>query len=195
MSSGADPPEMRFDFRESLFDGRAIRRVGWQEEQFTATGLDELSHARSFMDAQIVQHHDLSSGETWGQEVFDICFKGQGIDGPLDDHAGSDALERQGGQQRRIFPAVARHAAMGALTFRSAGIPWSQRDVGATFIHYYQALGIHLLHLLAPVDSLVLTPLAGCQRLFLRVQPTRLMARLIVAVLTLTPWLCSHRWQ
>jgi hypothetical protein len=38
-----------------------------------------------------------------------------------------------------------------------------------------------------PLDSFFFTTFSGTQRLFLRVQPMRLMARLIVAVLTATP--------
>jgi hypothetical protein len=59
-------------------------------------------------------------------------------------------------------------------------------------IHDHQASGVHLLHLLAPGGSLLLTAFTGTQRLFLRVQPMRLIASLIVEVLTSTPCVCSH---
>jgi hypothetical protein len=43
--------------------------------------------------------------------------------------------------------------------------------------------------------SVFLAAFTGCQRFFFRVQPMRLMARLMVAVLTRTPCVCSHSRQ
>ena len=60
MRSGSHTTQKRFEFGEGFFTGRGIRRRGRQEEQFTTSFLDELAYARSFMDAHIVQHHDLS---------------------------------------------------------------------------------------------------------------------------------------
>src|SRR5258708_4806959 len=58
-----------------------------------------------------------------------------------------------------------------------------------------QELPIQGLHLRSPACSFCVVAFDGCQRFFLRVQPTRLIARLIVAVLTCTPCVCSHSRQ
>jgi hypothetical protein len=83
MGPGTHASQKGFELGEGFFDGSIIRRVGRQEEQFTATRLDELTHARPFMGAEIIEHHDLSSRQTGSQDLFDVGFKGQCIDGPL----------------------------------------------------------------------------------------------------------------
>ncbi len=84
---------------------------------------------------------------------------------------------------------------MSPLSSRGPGIQRSQRDVGATFIHKDEPVRIQWLHLLPKARSLFLAAFTGSQRFFFRVQPRRLMARLMVAVLTRTPCVCSHSRQ
>ncbi len=53
MRPGADPSQKGFELGEGFFARRVIGRVGWQEEELTTPCLDELTHARAFMGAQI----------------------------------------------------------------------------------------------------------------------------------------------
>src|SRR5207248_2782355 len=68
----------------------------------------------------------------------------------------------------------------------------SQTNVGATLIDDDELSGVQVLDLFSPSCSCLLVAFRGTQRLFFRVQPSRLIARLIVDVLTCTPW-CSFQ--
>lgn len=91
---GPDPSQKGFELGEGFFDRGEIRRIGRQEEQLTAAGLDELSYPLPFVHTQIVQHHDLARHQARSQKVFDLRFKDPRIHGPLDEHRGAHALER-----------------------------------------------------------------------------------------------------
>src|SRR5438552_6669569 len=157
--------------------------------------LDELTYSRSFVRAQIVQDHDLPRCQTGQQDLLEVDLKGRRIGRSFQKHRGSHALHRQRGEQGRVLATVARHAAVCSLSSWSSGIPWSQPDIGATFIDKHEPLGIQWLHLLPKARSLFFAAFTGCQCFFFRVQPRRLMARLMVALLTRTPYVCSHSRQ
>ena len=108
MRSGPETTQECLDLGEGLFNGRVIGRIGWQEERLTAMRLDELAHLCPFMNAQIVQHHDLPSRQTGGQDLFHIGFRGHDIDRSLDDYRGTDAGKRQRSEEGRMFPTIAR---------------------------------------------------------------------------------------
>jgi hypothetical protein len=55
---------------------------------------------------------------------------------------------------------------MRSLPFGGSSIQRSERNVGAAFIHDHQAFGVHLLHLLTPLDSLFLTTFTGTRAVF-----------------------------
>lgn len=157
--------------------------------------LDEVTHPRSFVCAQIVHDHDLPRCQTGQQDLLEVDLKGSRIGRAFQKHGGSQAFHGQRREQGRVLATVARHAAVCPLSSRRSRIQRRQRDVGATFIHKDEPGGIQWLHLLPKARSLFLAAFTGSQRFFFRVQPMRLMARLMVAVLTRTPCVCSHSRQ
>ncbi len=132
------------------------------------------------MGSQVVHHDDLSCLQTGEKELFHVDFKGYGIGRSFQDHGRSHARQRERGDQRRILAAIARNAPFGALSFGRSRIDGRERDIGATFIHKDQLLGWQLAYFCSPGGPLLLIAFRGTQRFFLRVQPTRRMARLIV---------------
>ncbi len=132
------------------------------------------------MGAQVVHHHDLPRLQTWDKELFDVDFKGRGIGRSLQDHGGSHALQRERGDQRRILAAIARHTAFSALSFRGSCIDGCERDIRTALIHKDELGCWQWAYFCSPGGSLLLVALTGTHRFFLRVQPTRRMARLIV---------------
>src|SRR5436305_5177635 len=97
--------------------------------------------------------------------------------------------------QRGIFASIAWDAAIGSLAFRRAGVERRQTDVGATLVNHDECVRIELLEMCSPGCSCLFVAFCGTQRLFFRVQPTRLMARPIVVGLTRKPCSCSQTWQ
>src|SRR6266567_1351866 len=83
----------------------------------------------------------------------------------------------------------------GTLSFWRSCINGRERNIGATLIHKDQLLGWQWAYFCSPGGSLLLVALRGTQRFFLRVQPTRRMARLIVVRSTHMPCVLSQSWQ
>ena len=193
--SRPSPSQERLDFGEGLFNRREIGRISGKKEQLTASILNQLLHACSLVGPSIVHDDELSGRQIRDKHLFDIRFKSGGIGRSFHDHRRTYPLQRQGSDQGGVLATIARHAASGSFSFGGSCLQRGQSDVGATFIQKDQLLHLHFAHLLTPVDSFLLIAFAGCQRLFFRVQSTRLMASLIAQRLTRTPWLCSHSSQ
>lgn len=87
----------------------------------------------------------------------------------------------------QIRPVVAWDFAHRPHTFRRIGIQRGHVNLGPGFIHDDQILGGQLLGLLLPGCAGRFILFAGSQRLFFRVQPNAMRARLMLAVLTAMP--------
>src|SRR3712207_357662 len=85
--------------------------------------------------------------------------------------------------------------AVGALATAGACGARCQIDSCTTLIDHHKVMQIPPGDPLAVRGALLLIALGGTQRLFLRVQPRRLMARAIARVLSCTPCTCSQREQ
>jgi hypothetical protein len=178
--SGSRSSQVALELGEGLFDGGEVGRIAWQEQELATFGLDSLTHPLPFMGAQVVHHDKLSRVQTRGEELFHVDFKSNSIGRPLQDHGSSHALKRERGDQRCILAAIARHPACGALSFGGSRIKGRECDIRAALIHKDQLLCWQWAYFRSPGGSLLLVALRGTQRFFLRVQPTRRMARLIV---------------
>ena len=78
---------------------------------------------------------------------------------------------------------------------RRPAIPAGQGAVRAAFVDKDERLWVELGRGLTPGGARLLVALAGCQCLFLCVQPKRRMARHIVASLSCWPWCSAHQAQ
>src|SRR5260370_19668116 len=147
------------------------------------------------MGAQVVHHHDLSRVQTGEQELFDVDFKGSSIGRSFQDHGSSHALERERGDQCRILAAIARPTAFSALSFRGSCIEGRERDIRTALIHKNELGCWQWAYFCSPGGSPLRVGLTGTHRFFLRVQPTRRMALLVVVLSTHTPCVPSPYWQ
>ncbi len=100
------------------------------------------AHLGSLRGAQMIHHHDLSGRQTGGQDLLHIDLKSGSIGGSLQHHAGPYPLSGQRGDQRQVFSAVSGNTAIGTLAFGRSGIERREGDIGATFIHHYDLVGI-----------------------------------------------------
>src|SRR6266851_3818644 len=113
----------------------------------------------------------------------------------LNDHGLAHAGPVKSSNQGRIFSSIAWHTAVGPRPLWRTSIKWGQTNVGATLIDDDELAGIQMLELFSPGCSGLFVAFSGAQRLFFRVQPTRLIARLMVDVLTATACCSCHIWQ
>ena len=81
---------------------------------------------------------------------------------------------------------------MGTLPTRGTGVERREGDVTATFIHKHKFVDRQVADQVTPGGTICFAPLGGKERLFLRVQPKRRMARRIVAMLTCCPEAAAH---
>ncbi len=73
-------------------------------------------------------------------------------------------------------------------------IPMSDRiGIASGALHHFPPC--FYLMLSSPLVYHILSHVIFALTVFFRVQPTRLIARLIVLMLTRTPWVCSQKWQ
>ena len=195
LGAGAEPAQDGLDLGERLLDRREVGRVGRQEEQLA------VARFKAWRMLAALWTLKLSSTTTCpGRSVGASCSvmyhsKVVGIHGPLD-HPG--LVQPVGGErrhQRRVLAVVARHGAGRALVMRRPAVEAGQGDVRATFVDKDELLGVELGDRFAPGGARLLVALAGCQCLFLCVQPSRRIARHMVASLSCWPCCSAHQAQ
>lgn len=188
-------PQERFELGERLFDGRQVGRVGGQPEDLAPPLLDGVAHAFPGVGTQVIQDDDLAGLERGSQHLFHVGLKDHRVHGALQDTGRLHPFKREPSNQGRVLAPVAGHRPRGPLTPGCAGVERRESDMSATFIDKDQALDRQVGDQVVPGRAGDLIALGSTQCLFLRVQPRRAIARLILAVLTRTLWLASHSWQ
>ena len=126
------------------------------------------------------------------QSLLHVDLKGNPIGSSIQDHARRHPLQGQGRDQGHVFSAVSGYAAIGTLAFGGTGIQRREGDIGPTFIHHDDLVGIQLLDVLSIDYPCRFIAFGGPERFFFRVQFSLLMARLMLHRLTCTPCLCSQ---
>ena len=105
-----------------MFDGGEVGRVGWQEEELTASGLDQGTHGLGAMEANVVEHHDLPGSQRRAEQVTDVDGEGGGVRGAVEGQSRSQARGRERGQQCGRGAVVAGDVTPGALAAWRAGV-------------------------------------------------------------------------
>ena len=193
--ASADPSQKGFQLGERFLNGREIGGVRRQKEQATASGFDGLLDTRPLVNTQIIQNHDLSRMQAGSQNLLHVACKRGSISGAIQDEGFSYPLGRQRSDQGHVRPVVAGDFAHCTLSSGGISIQRRHRDVGAGLIHKDQILASQMQGLLAPFCSRRFILLAGSQGLFFRVQPRAILAREMLAGLTLIPVFSSHMRQ
>ena len=194
---GARPQSAQdgLDLGERLLDGREVGRVRRQEEQLAAARFNGLANAVGFVGAQIVHDDHLSWPQRRRELLGDVPGKRVRIHRPLDQPRLVQPIGGERGHQRGVLAVVARDRSTGPPVMRRPAIQAGQGDVRAAFVDKDELLRVELGRGRTPGAARLLVALAGCQCLFLCVQPKRRMARHIVASLSYWPWCSAHQAQ
>jgi hypothetical protein len=120
------------------------------------------------MDAQFIHHNNLPSRQTGRKDLLYVDLKGDSIGGSIQDHARCHPLPGQGRDQRHVFSTVSGNASIGPLSFGSTGIQRREGNIGPTFIHYNDLVGIELLDVLSIGCPWRFIAFGGPERLFFR---------------------------
>jgi len=149
--------------------------------------LDYLFDPDSRVCLEVVHDHNLPCVEAGSQDLFDIQFKSGRVGRSFQNQRGSHTFKREGGDQRRILSAIARYLSSGPFPLRRPSIQGRQSNIRAALINEDQRFCWELARILTPGGSFLLIAFRRSDRLFFRVQPNRLIARLMVQRLTRSP--------
>src|SRR5579884_551551 len=189
------PPQQRLQLGKSLFDGRKVRRVRRQKQETAATSFNGVLDTRSQVNREIIQDHNLPRTQAGSKDLLHIDRKSGAISGSIQHQRWPHAGKRHRGNYGLDGTIIARHLAYRARSSRGIRVQRSHGNVGAGLVDKDQLLARQKGGLLAPGSSFRFLLLAGSYGLFFRVQPKAILARLMLAGLTLMPWDASHIWQ
>ena len=174
-----------------------VGRIGGQEQQAGAFGLDRLTHPCDFVAAEIVGHHDVTRIECGSEELLDPGAEAAAIDCTIEDGGGDDPIMSQPGQEGAGIPMPERRRTEQPLAPATATPQRRHVGLGPSLVEEDQALGVQSALSSAPemagrgnVHTRLLT---GPQRLFLSVRPRSCSVFHIVPRLTATPCLRSSQ--
>ena len=157
---------------------------GRQEEQLAVAVCNRLANTVGFVGAQVI-HDDHLPWPQRGRELLgDVPSKRVRIYRPLDQPRLAQPIGSERRHQRGVLAVVARDRADGSPVMRRPPIQAGQRNVRAAFVDKDELLEVELGDRFPPAAARLLVALAGCQCLFLCVQPRRRIARHIVASLS-----------
>jgi hypothetical protein len=181
------------DFREGVLDRIEVRRVGREMTELGSPGLDGGADARRVMGPQVVGDDDLPRPERRSEAVADVALEASAGHPPVKAEHRADPIQSQRRDHGLVLALVARRRGNGALSARRPGVRRRVAQMTARLVEEDQILWPDRLEFPPPGGPRRLVPFARRQPLFLRVQPSRVRARLIVAVLTSTPELSRHQ--
>src|SRR6266487_1771496 len=188
-------PQKGFEFGESLFNRREIRRISRQKQEATPFGFDGLLHPASQVNREIIQDHDLSWLEAGSQDLLHVDLKSGSVSGTIQDERFSHALHRQGSNQRHHGSVIAWNFPYRSLSCGGIGIQRGSWQCESP--SHPQRPNPHCSDLLL-VCAKRHEPLHSARLLsasFFRVQPRATLARLILAGLTSMPYWALKSWQ
>jgi len=135
----------------------------------------------------------LAWSECRREDVPDVALEASRRHGAVKSQPRPDPVEGEGRDDGFVLASVDRRSRVRALPARRPGIGRRVTQVATGLIYEHQILRLDRGDLGPPSRPGRLVPLARLQRLFFRVWPNRVSARLIVAVLTSTPDRSCHQ--
>jgi len=132
------------------------------------------------MRREVVEHYHVARPDRRAQDLLDVCVEGVGIDRPFNRHRRLGTLQREGADDRSLWPVVARHTFRRSLAARGTPIQAGQRGVNARLVNKAQASVVYLMDAPPEPCPLVVVALCGGEALFLCGRSRRASARQMV---------------
>ena len=154
---------------------------------------DQRSDVSPFVDAEVVEDHDLAGDQRWHEHLLDIGGEGIAVHGSFQSHRRLESMRREGGDESGVAVIVARSTAVDALIAGSPAGTRGQGDVGARLVEEDELLGSPAQPCRPTTAAELPRPARWPPASFFPGPPEpSLSVRLMVAVLTRTPWLSAH---
>ena len=185
--------EELLDFGEGLLERIEVGRVGRQVPEVSPTRFDRGTRAVAVVSGEIVGDDDLAWAQGRREDMLDVALEASGGHGAIEPHQRTKSVERQGGEHGLVLAPVLLGHRMRPLATRRPGPTRSESLVAAGLIQPDPGCRVDAGGEFGPGASLRLIAFARRQCLVFRVQPSRVSARLIVAVLTSTPDCSAHQ--
>src|SRR5215216_2933216 len=190
---GFGPTEGLLDLGEGVFDGIEVRGVGREVAELGPARLDGGAGARGVVGAQVVGDDHLPRPEGRGEDVADVTFEARPGHAAVEPQQGPNPVEGDRRDDGLVLARVARGGRVGTLPAWRPRMRRGVAEVTARLIQEDQVGRRDRRDPRAPGVPRGRVLLTGPQRLFLRVHPSRVSARLIVAVLTSAPETSRHQ--
>jgi hypothetical protein len=136
--------QIRLDLSERWLDGIEIGRVFGQELEAGVTVGNCSGDGCALVTAEVIDHHDITRPESWGEALFGIGREDLGIHGTVDDHGREDLVPADGGDQGRGLPAAIRDLGDKPLAARAATMSPRHIGLGPGLVDEDQLIGRQL---------------------------------------------------
>lgn len=192
---GTGAAQELLDFGERLLDRIEVGRVRRKVPELGATGLDGGPRPLAMVGAEVIGDDDLAGPEGWREDVADVPLEAVSRHRPIEAHRRADASERQGREDGLVLALVPWRRGVRPLAAWCAGMRRRVAKVTAGLVKPDPGGWIDLRGEPAPCVPQRFLAFARTHRLFFRVHPRAVIARLIVAALTAIPDVSSHQEQ
>ena len=187
--SGSRTAQLLLDLGKRQLNWREVRRVGRQVPQSATTGRHQLLQTQALVRTQVVEQNNLARTQGWPQDMRDIGLEKRCGHATNRHQAWSHPVERERCNGRGVGRGVAGKRGDGPFATGGAGIARGHIQVRAKLIDHDDIGWVNVLLLDQKANTVPPIALGSDQRLFLRVNPRRRIARPSVHWLMLVP--CS----
>lgn len=134
---------IRLELGEDLLDWIEIRAVGGQEDEVCSSHADGFSGWFAFVGTEIVEDDDVTIGQSWNKNLFDIGGEDVPVDRSVDHPRGIDAVMAQGTDENECFPVPVRYACVQSLSARAPAAQGCHIGLDPCLVEEDEASGVN----------------------------------------------------
>jgi hypothetical protein len=175
--SGVDLSEQPFELGEHFLDRVQTGRVGRQEEQAAASGLEHFPDPLTFVASKIIEHNDTAGLEFRDKELLDPGSEDIAIDRAVDNARCDDAVMLEARHKGQRLPVSVRHPINQRQALRPPAVRPGHVGLHPGFVNEDKALRVYPAlqpaPAIDPADDIGAALFERVERLFLNVFPHR----------------------
>ena len=152
-TAGGDRSKRLLDLRPHVLDRVQVRAVGRQVPDLRPGRRDQLSHPRTFVAGEVVQHDDLTAMQRRQQNPLDIDLESIAVDRPVQRPGSMDPVEADRREHGRGFPVARRGGRQQPPATRTTAVRADHVRLGPAFIDESQASRVDVRRVEPPLPA------------------------------------------